>query len=37
MDLYRNFLVKYFKIFFSLTIILTIFKGMIQILINTSE
>jgi hypothetical protein len=37
MNLYRNLLVKYFKIFFFLIIILTIFKGLIPIVINTSE
>ena len=37
MKLYRNFLDKYFKIFFAIIIILTIFKGIIPILINTSE
>ena len=36
MNLYGNFLEKYFKIFFVIIIILTIFKGIIPILINTS-
>ena len=37
MKLYKNFLDKYFKIFFALIILLAIFKGIIPILINTSE